>query len=45
MHDHAEGDAHACEDDGHLPFIGVADGGCSAGGRIDDDKKPRKQDR
>src|SRR5262245_39699182 len=31
MHDHPEGDAHAREDDGHLPFIGMADGSCAAG--------------
>ena len=36
---------HPGEDDGHLPFLRVADGSCSAGGRIDDDKKTGKQDR
>ena len=43
MENHAEGDAHPGEDDGHLPLLRVADGGCSAGGRIDDDKKPESR--
>ncbi len=45
MENHAEGDGHPGEDDGHLPLLRVADGGRSAGGRIDDDEKSGKQDR